>query len=203
MEAPTSVRQSIESATCRRSSSASLRWASSPRSGAAGPSLPGATAPFQVKTPARAFAPVTARAGVQEAPCRFRINRSRTGRFPWVPAIWTFYFLAFCSRRYSCSIHRKSPAVGGCVMLLWAIFEKYPGFASHAFAMDVRMLRSTLVRVLPQRAAAAGYRPSSLSMILHISFICKISQNYITIYSVPFHKQEKNRQKSRIKAENR
>lgn len=159
MEAPTSVRQSIESATCRRSSSASLRWASSPRSGAAGPSLPGATAPFQVKTPARAFAPVTARAGVQEAPCRFRINRSRTGRFPWVPAIWTFYFLAFCSRRYSCSIHRKSPAVGGCVMLLWAIFEKYPGFASHAFAMDVRMLRSTLVRVLPQRAAAAGYRP--------------------------------------------
>lgn len=117
MEAPTSVRQSIESATCRRSSSASLRWASSPRSGAAGPSLPGATAPFQVKTPARAFAPVTARAGVQEAPCRFRINRSRTGRFPWVPAIWTFYFLAFCSRRYSCSIHRKSPAVGNVIKL--------------------------------------------------------------------------------------
>ena len=115
--------------------------------------------PISGKTPARAFTPVTARAGVQEAPCRFRMSRSRTGRFPWVPAIWTFYFLAFCSRRYSCSIHRKSPAVGGCVMLLWAIFEKYPGFASHAFAMDVRMLRSTLVRVLPQRAAAAGYRP--------------------------------------------
>ena len=52
-------------------------------------------------------------------------------------------------------MQRKSPAVGGWVISLMAIFWKRVGLASQAVATVVRRLRSTLAAVQPQRLATS------------------------------------------------